>query len=103
MWWILIPSILLNGVVIYVGWNLLRKNEWLEDFIVEIATYARSALMDMRALDTSGAFEADDDVGTTFTALRTIVEDYARFVGVEEDRVEEDRVEEAQVKINEKT
>lgn len=102
MWWILIPSILLNGVVIYVGWNLLRKNEWLEDFVVELATQARSALQDMRALDVSGAFEADDDVGTTFTALKTIVEDYARFVGVEEDRVEDNRVVEEQAQINEK-
>ena len=103
MLWFLIPSILLNGVVIYVGWNLLRKNEWLEDFVVALATHARSALQDMRALDVSGAFEADDDVGTTFTALKAIVDDYARFVGVEEDRVEEDRVEEAQAQINEKT
>ncbi len=87
---ILVLSILLNLVLIYTTWNLFRKNEKAETIIVSSFTGAQSALSDMRELDATGAFEADDDVGATFAALRSSVEDYAKFMGVEEEQTEEE-------------
>lgn len=75
--------VLLNLALIYTTMNLLRKNETAEDFIVNAFLATQTVLQSMRDLDTSGAFEADDETGVTFQALKDMVEDYADFMGVE--------------------
>lgn len=80
-----IISLMFNSVLIYTTWNLLRKNEIAEDFIISMHTVALTILQDMRNLDISGAFEADDETGVTFKALQQVIKDYADFLGVETD------------------
>jgi hypothetical protein len=82
---IIIFSLILNGVLAYTTWNLFRKNEIAEDFIILSYMSADRALSDMRDLDISGAFEADDETGVTFKALHQVIKDHAKFVGVEDD------------------
>lgn len=76
--------ILTNLVSGYVIWNMLRKQEILEEYVVSMFVQAQRALAEMRALDEMQMFEKDDDVGRIFVRLIEIVEDYAKFLGIEE-------------------
>ena len=79
-----IASIAFNGVLGYATWNLLKKNEIAEDFIIQSYFEAKRALDDMRAIDNMEMFEKDDDVGQVFSQMVQIIEDYTQFLGVEE-------------------
>ena len=73
----LIPIItLISG---YIIWNLLRKVEKLEDVTSEqnelIATLTSSVIkIDevITQLDSSGAFENDDEIGTFFEQIKSM-------------------------------
>ncbi len=82
---LLLTSFIVNLVLAYTTWNLFRKNEIAENFIVNSYMSAKNALSVMKQLDDAGAFEADDETGVTFQAIKSVIEDHARFVGVEED------------------
>ena len=65
--------VILLGTSGYVIWNLNRKLEhlesWVESFIVRIGeTY--NNLMDV---DSTGHFEADDEVGSIFEGIKSII------------------------------
>jgi len=79
----IVLSILLNFVLAFTTWNLLRKNDHAEDFIHRLVVAAKIAVDNMRDVDIRGSFEADDEVGVTFRALKFVTEDYAELVGLE--------------------
>ena len=79
----IVLSIVLNLVLAFTTWNLLRKNEYAEDFIYRLVKAAKIAVDNMREVDIRGSFEADDEVGITFRALKFVTEDYAELVGLE--------------------
>lgn len=65
----------------YVIWNLLKKLEKLEDFVesqqdkLEYNLDKLTALyLGMKEIDSTGSFESDDEVGSTFTDLKTLIE-----------------------------
>lgn len=69
--------IILLGVAGYSIYNLLRRNEVLEDLVNEQATRLadiRSNVLDIEAkiisLDIKGSFEADDEVGFFFQEIK---------------------------------
>ena len=67
---VLVIALVTSG---YVIWNLNRKLEhlesWVESFIVRIGeTY--NNLMDV---DSTGHFEADDEVGSIFEGIKSII------------------------------
>jgi hypothetical protein len=73
---ILITIILTSG---YVIWNLLKKVEKLEDVTTEqnelINTLTSSVIkIDevITQLDSSGAFESDDEIGTFFEQIKNM-------------------------------
>ena len=66
---LLIFSIIINGAFGYACWNLLRKNEVMEDAIDIFYTRLDNALQTMRALDTRQMFEKDDEVGSIFQQI----------------------------------
>jgi len=73
-------SVLLNGVLAYTTWNILRKlesqeeyTEHLEGRIGNFFISVQNVLADMRALDNREMFEKDDEVGTLFTQLTVIL------------------------------
>ena len=65
--------IILLGTSGYVIWNLNNKLEhlesWVESFVIRIGkTY--NDLMDV---DSTGHFEADDEVGSIFEGIKSII------------------------------
>jgi hypothetical protein len=84
LWIVAIVSILLNLALLYGAWNLIKKNEVAEDFIVKSYEAAKRTLLDARELDNKKMFELDDEVGMLFQELIAIIRFYAEFMGVEE-------------------
>ena len=72
---ILIISILVNGALGYACWNLLRKNEVMEDAIDIFYTRLDKTLQTMRAIDSRQMFEKDDEVGSVFNQIVDTVND----------------------------
>jgi hypothetical protein len=75
---ILLISVVLNITFIISIFNLLKQTEELEDTIIEttleVKVKVSNALENLRNIDSRGSFESDDEVGATFTELKTIVE-----------------------------
>ena len=85
MIWLLVAigSIVLNCVVGYTTYNRLSKNEDAEDYLGILLMASQTAIVNMRDVDLLGSFEADDEIGVTFQALKAVIEDYAEIVGFE--------------------
>jgi hypothetical protein len=81
---ILLPiSIVLNIILFIRGFNIVKQNEKLADSIrnydsKQFETQMKLELMlsEMREIDLRGSFESDDEVGSVFTELKTIIETY---------------------------
>lgn len=81
---ILLPaSIIFNILLLIRGINLVKQNEKLIDSFVDYEDRQRetkekleSMLNQMRDLDIRGSFESDDEVGTVFTELKSVIETY---------------------------
>ena len=75
---ILLISVVLNITFTISIFNLLKQTEELEDTLIEttleIKVKVSNALENLRNIDSRGSFESDDEVGATFTELKTIVE-----------------------------
>jgi len=65
------------GIVIlvecYVIWNLMRKTEVLETWVEEFTELIESVNSELKIIDSRGAFEADDEVGSTFKQIQQTV------------------------------
>ena len=70
----------LSGVLGYGCWNLLKKNEQLEDIINEFYARTNATVRYMRFLDERQMFERDDEVGETFKLLVETVDKLYGFV-----------------------
>ena len=64
----------------YGCWNLLQKNEELEDAINAFYARTNATIRYMRALDERQMFETDDEVGGVFKLLVQTVESLYSFV-----------------------
>ena len=89
VWFIVILSVstLLFG---YTTFNLLRKNEALEEVIEEqevvIATTADridKSMARMKEIDRIGSFEADDETGVIFKNIYDIITELEEYYGTE--------------------
>ena len=81
----------------YTTYNLLRKNEALEDsleeyeiglneqdeLISEIATKIDESMMKMKEIDRIGSFEADDETGHIFKNIYGIISELEEYYGQE--------------------
>lgn len=78
----MVLTIILVLVITTLGfttWNLLKKNEKLEDISLEqqsLINKLTSSVVKIdetiTALDTSGAFENDDEIGTFFEQIKSM-------------------------------
>ena len=59
---------------LYVNYNLFRKLEVLEDEIESNLNIFKGIYTTMKEIDSTGAFESDDEVGSVFADLKNIVE-----------------------------
>lgn len=65
------------------GINIVKQNELMEDLIEEYQNQQNrtqevleNMLSQMREIDLKGSFESDDEVGSTFTELKNLIESY---------------------------
>lgn len=72
--------LILSGVLAYGCWNLLKKNEELEDAINAFYSRTNATVRYMRFLDQRQMFESDDEVGTVFKLLVESVDNLYGFV-----------------------
>jgi hypothetical protein len=80
---LLVLSAVVNVALLIGVRNLIKQNEMLEDYIVDLQAGLISALQRMRSIDIRGAFEAEDEVGFVFKTLDGIVQSLNAFVETE--------------------
>ena len=84
-----IISIVLGLLVVILGFttfNLLRKQEKLEDIIINQNTYVENfdkqigyASKRLKEIDQKGIFEGDDEIGWFFTQIKVIQDSISKF------------------------
>jgi hypothetical protein len=57
----------------YVIWNLFRKTELLETWVEEFTQRITTVDNELKVIDSTGHFEADDEVGTIFEQIKEII------------------------------
>ena len=74
-------GILIFGVIFYIIWNLMRKNEKLEDALIKRDKYIddMSIIMSesnrkIKEIDSKQIFESDDEIGWFFKGIKEIQE-----------------------------
>ena len=74
----MIGYILLSAITITLGWttfNLTRKVERLETWIEDYAQRIKDTKQVLEEIDAKGSFEADDEIGVVFTAIKEAVDE----------------------------
>ena len=61
-------------VELYIIWNLMRKTETLETWIVNIENEMNQIQIDMKKIDDKGYFESDDEVGEKFKQINSVIQ-----------------------------
>ena len=71
------------GVIVitetYVIWNLMRKTELLETWVEDFSDRIIQVQQELKDIDSTGHFEADDEVGTIFESIKEVVNDINNF------------------------
>ena len=57
----------------YVIWNLNRKTELLETWVENFSDKVTRVQQEMKDIDSTGHFEADDEVGTIFEGIKEVI------------------------------
>ena len=75
--------LIISSILFFRGFSLIERIEELEDLVnvyelkdEETKEALEFMLSQMRELDLRGSFESDDEVGSVFTQLKTIIEVY---------------------------
>ena len=74
----MIGYILLSIIILTLGWttfNLTRKSERLETWIEDYAQRIQDTKQVLEEIDAKGSFEADDEIGVVFTAIKEAVDE----------------------------
>ncbi len=74
----MIGYITLSLLVMTLGWttfNLTRKVERLETWIEDYAQRVIDTKDTLDNIDTTGHFEADDEIGTIFTSIKETIDE----------------------------
>ena len=69
----------------YVIWNLIRKTELLETWVEDFTQTVQNVQTELQQIDSSGAFESDDEVGTIFEQIKETVKQLENLKGEEVD------------------
>lgn len=70
--------------MIYVIWNLIIKQEMLEDWIEDFIQTIEKVQKDLKQIDYRGSFEADDETGVIFDQMKALIQQLDRFKGEEQ-------------------
>ena len=76
MIWIISTTILtmICIIMLFVLRNVLKKNEFMEDFIVRQDTAINNISTRLKTIDEKGIFESDDEIGWFWDAMKEIKE-----------------------------
>ena len=69
----------------YVIWNLMKKTEMLEDWVETFTQRIEKVQTDLKEVDATGHFEADDEIGTIFEQIKDIISELDELKGEEVD------------------
>ena len=65
------------GIVVltegYIIWNLMRKTELLETWIEDFGDRITRVQQELKDIDSTGHFEADDEIGSIFNAIKEVI------------------------------
>ena len=75
MTWIILTFVFLATTIagIYSSWNLMKKQELTEDWLVALETRLSKILTETKEIDQKGMFEADDEVGSIFEQINSMI------------------------------
>ena len=59
----------------YVIWNLNRKTELLETWVENFSDKVTQVQRELTEIDSTGHFEADDEIGTIFSSIKEVVDE----------------------------
>ena len=83
----MIVEIILGLLVLtegYVIWNLTKKTELLETWIENFSDRIARVQQELKDIDSTGHFEADDEIGSIFDGIKEIINDLNEFTEGEE-------------------
>lgn len=76
-------SLILNLILFLKGIGLVKQNEQLEDITTSLLFERNNTkeilkimMEEMKTIDSTGAFESDDEVGVIFEELKNVIEKY---------------------------
>ena len=74
-------GVLIFGTLFYIIWNLMKKNERLEDmngqqntYIQNVSTLMSESNRKLKEIDSKQIFESDDEIGWFFKGIKEIQE-----------------------------
>ena len=65
----------------YVIWNLMKKTELLETWVEAFTRRIQHIQDDLKVIDSTGHFEADDEVGTIFKQIQDTIDQLSDLKG----------------------
>ena len=57
----------------YIIWNLMRKTELLETWVEDFGDRVARVQQELKDIDSTGHFEADDEVGSIFESIKEVI------------------------------
>ena len=63
----------------YIIWNLTRKTELLETWIEDFSDRISRVQQELSDIDSTGHFEADDEIGSIFDGIKEVVNELNDF------------------------
>ena len=69
----------------YIIWNLMKKTEMLEDWVETFTQRIEKVQTDLKEVDATGHFEADDEIGIIFEQIKDIISELDELKGEEVD------------------
>jgi hypothetical protein len=75
MTWIILTFVFAATTIagIYSSINLMKKQELTEDWLVALENRLSKILTETKEIDQKGMFEADDEVGTIFNQINSMI------------------------------
>ena len=68
----------------YIIWNLNTKQEILETWIENFIQTIEKVNIELKQIDYLGSFESDDETGSIFEHIKTIIKQLDKFKGEQE-------------------
>ena len=63
----------------YIIWNLNRKTELLETWVENFSDKVTQVQRELTEIDSTGHFEADDEIGSIFNGIKEVVNELNNF------------------------